>query len=135
MACGRLRPSGAASDVDYWLRRCHGFRVDSPEGRVGFVEEVRYASRCDRPDVIAVRAGLLGRLLLIVPVAEVAWILPGREQVVLDRPPRPTATEHLEKMPEQLQAGGGHKASRSSFGAGSKRIESSTGGGGCDHTP
>jgi hypothetical protein len=63
-----------------WLpaHRPKGFRVDSPQGRVGFVEEVRYATRCDRPDVIAVRAGLLGRLLLILPVEEVAEILPER---------------------------------------------------------
>jgi hypothetical protein len=114
MACGRPRPSGAATDADYWLRRCEGFRVDSPEGRVGFVKEVRYASRCDRPDAIAVRAGLLGRLLLIVPVAEVAWILPGSEQVVLHRSPRPTATERLENSPDQLQPGRRRKASRSS---------------------
>jgi hypothetical protein len=114
MACGPPRPSGAASDVDYWLRRCQGFRVDSPDGRVGVVEEVLYASRCDRPDVIAVRAGLLGRLLRIVPVAEVAWILPGREQVVLHRSPRPTATEHVENRPEQPRAGGAREASRSS---------------------
>jgi hypothetical protein len=114
MACGRPRPSGAATDVDYWLRRCQGFRVDSPEGRVGFVEEVRYASRCDRPDVIAVRAGLLGRLLLVVPVGEVAWILPEKEQVVLHRSPRPTATERLDDLPGQLQPGGGRRAGGSS---------------------
>jgi hypothetical protein len=53
MVAGPQRPNGAASNVDYWLRRCEGFHVDSPDGRVGFVEEVRYASRLDRPDVIA----------------------------------------------------------------------------------
>jgi hypothetical protein len=112
MACGRPRPSGAASDVDYWLRRCDGFRVDSPEGRVGVVEEVRYASRCDRPDVLAVRAGLLGRLLLIVPVAEVAWILPGKEQVVLYGSPRPTATERPQDLRRRVQLRGRREASR-----------------------
>jgi hypothetical protein len=61
----------------------------------GFVEEVRYASRLDRPDVIAVRAGLLVRLLLIVPVGEIAEIFPGDERIVLHRSPRPTATKRL----------------------------------------
>jgi hypothetical protein len=112
MACGRPRPSGTASDVGYWLRRCDGFRVDSPEGRVGVVEEVRYASRCDRPDAIAVRAGLLGRLLLVVPVAEVAWILPAREQVVLHRSPRATATERTQDLRGRIQARGPRRASR-----------------------
>jgi hypothetical protein len=95
MAAGPQRASGAASKVDYWLRRCEGFRVDSPDGRVGFVEEVRYASRLDRPDVIAIRAGLLVRLLLIVPVGEIAEIFPGDERIVLHRSPRPTATKRL----------------------------------------
>jgi hypothetical protein len=112
MACGRPRPSGAARDVDYWLRRCDGFRVDSPEGRVGVVTEVRYASRCDRPDVIAVRAGLLGRRLLLVPVAEVAWILPGRDQVVLHRSPRPRATERPHDLRGRVQPRGRRGASR-----------------------
>jgi hypothetical protein len=89
MATSFQRPRGAASNVDYWLRRCEGFRVDSPQGPVGFVEEVRYASRLDRPDVIAVRAGFLGRLLVIVPVGEIAEILPRHELTVLHRSPRP----------------------------------------------
>jgi hypothetical protein len=91
MAVGPQRPRDAASDFDYWLRRCEGFRVDSPQGRVGKVEEVRYASRCDRPDVIAVRGGLLGRPLLIVPVGEAEEILPREERIVLHRSPQPTA--------------------------------------------
>jgi hypothetical protein len=111
MARGRPRPSGAARDVDYWLRRCDGFRVDSPEGRVGVVREVRYASRCDRPDVIAVRAGL-GRRLLIVPVGDVAWILPGQKQVVLHRSPRPRATERPHDLRGRVQPRGRRGASR-----------------------
>jgi hypothetical protein len=105
MAAGPQRPRDAASSFDYRLRRCEGFRVDSPQGRVGFVEEVRYASRCDRPDLIAVRVGLLGRLLLILPVEEVAEILPRAERIVLRRSPRPTATERLQDWRERVQPG------------------------------
>jgi hypothetical protein len=112
MARGRPRPSGAATDVDYWLRRCNGFRVDTPEGRVGVVEEVRYASRCDRPDVIAVRAGLFGRLLLIIPVAEVAWILPERKQLVLHGSARSTATGRPQDLRGRVQPRGRDGASR-----------------------
>jgi hypothetical protein len=126
MAAGPHRPRGAASDLDYWLRRCEGFRVDSPQGRVGFVEEVRYATRCDRPDVIAVRAGLLGRLLLILPVGEVAEILPGEELVVLHRSPRPSATESPQTRRRHVQPGGPGGAPTTEVecvGAGTKRIE------------
>jgi hypothetical protein len=126
MAAGPHRPRGGASDLDYWLRRCEGFRVDSPQGRVGFVEEVRYATRCDRPDLIAVRAGLLGRRLLILPVAEVAEILPGEELLVLHRSPRPTATERPQNLRERIQPGGRRAAANSdveSVGTGTKRNE------------
>jgi hypothetical protein len=126
MAAGPQRPRDAASNFDYWLRRCEGFRVDSPQGRVGFVEEVRYAPRCDRPDLIAVRVGLLGRLLLIVPVEEVAEILPSEERVVLHRSPRPTATERLRDWRERVQPGaprGGANSEVEGVAAGTKRIE------------
>jgi hypothetical protein len=125
MAVGPQRPNGAASKFDYWLRRCEGFRVDSPDGRVGFVEEVRYASRLDRPDVIAVRVGLLARLLLIVPVGEIAEILPGDERIVLHRSPRPTATERLQDRRERVQPGGRRRAASRAAGggAGATRIE------------
>jgi hypothetical protein len=126
MAAGSQRPRGAASNFDYWLRRCEGFRVDAPPGRVGFVEEVRYASRCDRPDAIAVRVGLLGRLLLIIPVGEVAEILPSEERIILHRSPRPTATERLRDWRERVQPGalrGGANSEVEAVAAGTKCIE------------
>jgi hypothetical protein len=70
---------------------------------------VRYASRVDRPDLIAVRAGLLGRLLLIVPVGEIAEILPNEERIVLQHSPRPTATERLPERREPAYGGAGAK--------------------------
>jgi hypothetical protein len=126
MAAGSRVPGGAASNFDSWLRRCEGFRVDSPQGRVGFVEEVRYASRVDRPDVIAVRAGRLGRLLLIVPVEEIAEILPREERIVLHRSPRPTATERPKDLRGHAQPGGRRLAADSEaegLPAGAKGIE------------
>ena len=74
-------------DLDYRLCRCEGFRVDSPGGRVGVVQEVHFRSRVDRPDVLAVRTGLLAPLLLI-PVEEVAEVSLGDERVVLLRAPQ-----------------------------------------------
>jgi hypothetical protein len=76
-----------AWDFDYRLCRCEGFRVDSPQGRVGVVQELQFRSRIDRPDALAVRKGFLGRLLLI-PVDEVAEVSFGEERVILRRAPQ-----------------------------------------------
>ena len=70
MAAGPQRPRDAASHFDYWLRRCEGFRVDSKDGRVGIVEEVRLSSS-KQPEALAVRTGLFRLRLRIVPVHEV----------------------------------------------------------------
>ena len=88
----------SAIDRDYWLHRSEGFRVDSPDGRVGFVAELRFGSSTERPDALAVRAGLLGRLLLIVPVEQVEAILPHERRIVLRSSPRPTAIERLRAL-------------------------------------
>jgi hypothetical protein len=125
MAAGSRVPAGAAN-FDSWLRRCEGFRVDSPQGRVGFVEEVRYGSRLDRPDVLAVRAGRIGRLLLIVPVAEIAEISLREERIVLHRSPRPTATERPKDVGRHARPGGRRMAANRAvkgIAAGVKRIE------------
>jgi hypothetical protein len=43
--------------------------VDTPGGRLGFVEEVRRDPVSDRPAELVVRAGMLGTHLLVVPVS------------------------------------------------------------------
>jgi len=136
MAAGPEFPEGAASNRDYWLQRCEGFRVDSPDGRVGFVEEVRYASRSDRPDVIVVRAGLLGRLLLIVPVGEIAEIFPREKRMVLRRSPRPAARSGCATCAGTSgpAPGAARRTARSSVAAGAERIEAQRGGEGGDQT-
>jgi hypothetical protein len=37
-------PGTPARDLDYWLCRCAGFDVDSPEGRVGTVVWLRFGA-------------------------------------------------------------------------------------------
>jgi hypothetical protein len=81
-------PRASGFDLDYWLCRCEGFRVESPTGRrVGLVEELRFRSRLDRPDALAVRTGLLGRRLLLFPVEDVAELVPREERLVLRTAP------------------------------------------------
>jgi hypothetical protein len=72
---------------DYWLCRCEGFRLDAPSGRLGVIAEVRFASRLDRPDELVVRSGLFGNRVTIVPVSEVAEVLPRQGRIVLRNSP------------------------------------------------
>jgi hypothetical protein len=86
------------SRQDYWLRRCEGFTVCSPpEHHVGLVEEVRYRSRIDRPDVLVVRTSPFRQRHVIVPVEEVEEILPSEARIILHAAPlgAPRSRGHL----------------------------------------
>jgi hypothetical protein len=67
-------------DRDYWLEHCDGFRVDAPQGRLGFVEKVIEGE--DGP-LLKVRAGRLGHRILLVPAADAAFVVPRTERVHL----------------------------------------------------
>lgn len=75
-------------DTDYWLCRCEGFAVDTPDGRLGIVEAVRFLSRVDRPDELLVRGGILGSRSTVVKVADVVEVTPQRGRLVLGSAPR-----------------------------------------------
>jgi hypothetical protein len=74
-------------DRDYWLAHCEGYRVEGAAGRIGFVDEVREGG------LLAVRAGILGRRLLIFDPGDVVEIVPRAKLVYLDSSARPVATE------------------------------------------
>jgi hypothetical protein len=78
-----------------WVARCEGFGVVSPEGRIGTVEEIRYgpSRRWDSPTELAIQAGRGGKLRLIVPVDDVAEVVPGDRLVMLRSSPRIVSTE------------------------------------------
>ena len=104
----RLKGNGPqAIDLDYWLHRSEGFRVDSPDGRVEFVSELRFGTSMARPDALAVRACLFGRLLLIVPVEQVLEVVPQERRIVLRVSPRPTAVERLRNLRGRGRESGG----------------------------
>jgi hypothetical protein len=65
----------------YWLRTCEGFRVDSKNGRLGIVEEVRL-SPAKQPEALVVRTGLFRLRLEIVPVGHVQRVIPRRKRVL-----------------------------------------------------
>jgi hypothetical protein len=83
---------GASFDRAYWLSHCEGFRVDTVNGHLGFVEEIRSG---DNPDgaVLAVRAGLLGRRIVLVPARDVEFIVPRAQRLWLHSPARIIGTE------------------------------------------
>jgi len=68
---------------DYWLRHCHGFRVDSPRGRRGIVEDVLYGAEHDHPSALVVRGGLFGRRLELIPIETVDSVEPSRKLLTL----------------------------------------------------
>ena len=83
----RLRPAQtttAGFDRDYWLSHCEGYRVDGSEGRIGFVDSIR--NDPDGDAVIVVRAGTLGRRLLLVRTRDVAFVVPRAERIWLASP-------------------------------------------------
>jgi hypothetical protein len=69
---------------DYWLRRCEGFRVESPDGFVGWVEEVWLGAEHE-PEVLVLQ-GPQGRRLLSLAGEDVR-VDPRRERIVLDSTP------------------------------------------------
>ena len=68
---------------DWTLRRCRGFRVEGPGGRIGIVERLLPSEPGAEPALLAVRAGRRSRLLLLVPVDDVEVIDSLEELVVL----------------------------------------------------
>jgi hypothetical protein len=78
-------PSPDEDSRAYWLSICEGFRVDSKDGRVGVVEEVRLSAN-KQPEALAVRTGVFRTRLLIVPVHEVKSVAPRTKRILLGSP-------------------------------------------------
>jgi hypothetical protein len=72
-----------------------GFIVESPDGRVGVLIDVRTieAGRARRVDTMIVSAGASLRRVLIIPASEIREVLPARGCVVICASPRMTGTE------------------------------------------
>ena len=96
----------------YWLAHCEGYRVDSPDGRVGVVEHVRLAPDSGRPELLAVRSGLFVPRLLLVPVARVEGVIPRERRVILRVVPQPG----MRRRPRSLH----HNRARLAAGVGAR---------------
>jgi hypothetical protein len=91
------------SERDYRLSRCEGFSVYAGTRLLGVVAGVRYHSSTDRPDMLEVRGGRLGRHLLLVPANDIEAIEPADEAVLVnDAFSPPPAGERLHGRLERL---------------------------------
>lgn len=89
----RIEPRYQRSSFDeyYWLSHCDGYRVETPKGRFGMVENVRFKARLDRPDELLIRHGILRRRLVAVNAEDVAVIAPREQRLRLKSTPEPEA--------------------------------------------
>jgi hypothetical protein len=85
-------------DGDYWIAHCEGYRVDAAGGRIGFVEAVLGSSG---QLVLAVRAGLLGRRVVLVSAAEVAYLVPRVQRIWLRAAPTPSGIKSRREIATQ----------------------------------
>ena len=65
------------------LRGWHGFRVDSPDGRIGVVERIYRDRRSDLPAALEIRVGLFRPQLRLAPIEWVAEVRPAEWRIVL----------------------------------------------------
>lgn len=78
------------------LRQCVDYVVDSPDGRIGTVAEVRYTARdASLPEALAVRAGRASNRLLIIPLSQLTDIIATNHMVVLLGSPVITTSEPI----------------------------------------
>jgi hypothetical protein len=87
--------SESSLGLDYWLRRCEGFRVEAPGGRIGQVKAIRFGSTAE-PEALEVRAGLLGRRVLLIPISEIEDVIPEERRLVLQPHPRLLGSERAD---------------------------------------
>ena len=80
-ACALLPPD------PYWLARCEGWQVTTPNGRLGSVRRLLYGTRLDRPDALIIQTGLFKRRRLVVPTETVSEVLPSQGKLRLASEP------------------------------------------------
>ena len=82
-----------------------GFRVETSQGRLGVVKEFRFHG--DRSFGLDARAGRQGRRLLIVPVEDIAEVVPDERRMILRPGFHLTTSEGLSARAQRAAAPGG----------------------------
>ncbi len=73
--------------ADHWACHCENYRVDTPDGPIGFVEKVLFSEERE-PEAVAVRIGRFQTRLVTVPIEAVVEIRPEWEILVLSYVPQ-----------------------------------------------
>lgn len=74
-------------NTESWLAQCQGFRVDTPDGRMGVVEEVLEGADPGRVAALVVATGLFIPRSVLVPRESIVAVEPRRKRIVLDSAP------------------------------------------------
>jgi hypothetical protein len=70
-----------------WLRECHGFRAEWPNGRVGVVEDV-LLDETEQVRALRIVCGRTGHDLLVVDARDVVRIVPSERRLRFVARPR-----------------------------------------------
>jgi hypothetical protein len=81
-------PTRSSYGREYWLRRCEGFLVETPTKRIGRVVGIRYGEATNEPEMLEIRAGLLGRTRLLISVEDITGLDPEQQRLSVSDPPR-----------------------------------------------
>lgn len=85
------------------LGRWVGFRVDTPDGRIGtVVAELRHG-HCGRPACVVVRRGMFCEEHVLVPLTEIARVVPAERRILLRAAACPGLDEALVRRVRQAQ--------------------------------
>jgi hypothetical protein len=78
------------------VRNCANYIVDSSNGRIGTVTQIRYDAPNDlNPTALVVRAGRNSTRLLVIPICELTAVIAGRHRVIVHSPVMILGTEQL----------------------------------------
>ena len=72
--------------AEYLLAHCEGYRVESNEGKLGYVEEVVWAPDGSEPLALRVRTGFDERGLITIMIEGVLELHPNGELIVVRAP-------------------------------------------------
>ncbi len=94
---------------DYWLRHPEGLLVQSPNGRIGVVEDARRSLDTGETNALVIRGGMLGRTVIVAPVDQIVAVVPREQRIVLcenpqveREPPSPPCRPRLRVLPGGL---------------------------------
>lgn len=94
------------------LAGVEGFRVDGPEGRVGYVKSVSSAASPSAPDTLHVATGLFIVRVVPVPASDIVDVEPERRRLLIRRMVQRPRSPHIAEALRRFLASVGNDKSR-----------------------